>query len=236
MRFTVTPTEPSPRGTGYQPVGRHGLLARATCAVLLLIATGARTPPANYFNDFEKERIGRVPDDLMVLDGVFAVRAVDDNKCLELAGDPIGSFGALFGPEAAAATDVKARVWAASTGKRFPEFGIGAGGAGGYRLLLAPGRHALELRKGEDTKTLVAADWRSRSWTWFRLRVERYQGGWAVRGKVWPQGRNEPANWMIETADPEPPGGKASVWANDFSEQPIRFDDLSVTLPDGSNR
>ncbi|HXE53721.1 MAG TPA: hypothetical protein VN541_11925, partial [Tepidisphaeraceae bacterium] len=102
-----------------------------------LVLLGAGQPSGNtkvYRNDFEKAEQGKVPPDMTVLDGTFTVREVDGNKCLELAGDPLGSFGVLFGPERITAMDVKARIWAAAKGKRFPEFGIGAGDAGGYKL------------------------------------------------------------------------------------------------------
>lgn len=198
--------------------------------VLLLGAAGAEQPKS-YFNNFAQSAVGKVPDDIMVLDGTFAVREVDGSKCLELAGDPIGSFGALFGPEGAAAMDVKARIWAASTGKRFPEFGIGANDVGGYKLILAPGRRVLELRKGDDTKAVVQSSWFTRTCTWLRLRVAPKDAKtWVVEGKVWPHGQPEPREWMIRLEDREPPSsGRASLWANDFSEQPVRFTDLSVT-------
>jgi hypothetical protein len=51
-----------------------------------------------------------------------------------------------------------------------------------------------------------------------------------MSGKAWTQGQNEPDKWMISATDTEAPSaGKASLWGSDFSEQPIRFDDLSVT-------
>ena len=196
----------------------------------VLIAADEPAAPKPYTNDFEKAEIGKVPEDLMILDGTFAVRELDGNKCLELAGDPIGSFGATFGPDGASTVDVKARIWAASSGKRFPEIGIGAGDAGGYKLFLIPARHVMELRRGDETAASTPFEWSSGSWNWFRLRVAKDKTTWVVQGKVWPQGQKEPAHWMVTAPDAEaPPTGKASIWGNDFSEQPIRFDDLSVT-------
>ena len=191
-----------------------------------------------YTNNFAQAPVGKVPDDIMVLDGTFAIREVDGTKCLELAGDPIGSFGALFGPEGAAALDVKTRIWAASAGKRFPEFGIGANDVGGYKLILAPGRRVLELRKGDDTRASVPASWSSRTWTWLRLRVEPKEANtWIIDAKVWPRGQPEPREWMIRLEDHDAPApGRASLWANDFSEQPVRFTDLSVTPIDAERK
>ena len=213
------------------------VLLSLACAVALAAGQPASS---RYVNDFETAQVGAVPDDITVLDGPFSVNQVDGNKCLELAGDPIGSFGALFGPDQLTAVEVKARIWAAPTGKRFPEFGIGANDAGGYKLLLAPGRGAVELRRGDQTRaSAVPFKWTASTWTWFRLRVEpKDKSTWSIRGKVWSEGNDEPKDWTIATDDLQAPSpGRASLWGMDFSEQPIRFDDLSVAaLPDAPPR
>jgi hypothetical protein len=199
------------------------------CGVAIALM-GADAAPTAYTNDFEKAEVGKTPDDLMVLDGTFAVREVDGNKCLELAADPIGSYGALFGPEGLTAMDVRARIWAASSGKRYPEVGIGADDAGGYKLFLVPAKHFLELRKGDDPIASVPFAWKDGGWNWLRLHVQpKADKQWMISGKAWAQGATEPEKWTITASDNEAPSaGKASLWGSDFSEQPIRFDDLSV--------
>jgi hypothetical protein len=195
----------------------------------VLLAADAPSPIA-YSNDFEKAEIGKVPDEFMVLDGPFAVRQVDGNKCLELAGDPIGAFGALFGPAGITGSEVSARIWAAPTGKRFPEFGIGANDAGGYKLMLLPGQHKLELRKGDAAAGTSNFEWSPSSWTCFKLRIAQVNQSWIVQGKAWKQGQAEPTEWPLTVHDPEAPSpGRASIWGNDYSERPIRFDDLRVS-------
>jgi hypothetical protein len=196
-----------------------------------LVTMAADLPPREYKNSFDQETPGKLPDDIMVLDGTFTIAIDQGNKCLELAGDPVGECGALLGPAFGSAVDVKARVWAATTGKRYPEFGIGAGDAGGFRIFVAPGRHVLEIRGGEDTRASAPVEWKSGTWTWLRLRIDK-QGAqkWLVRGKVWPQEQKEPGEWMITTAAATaPPAGRISVWGETFSEQAIRFDDLSAS-------
>lgn len=219
--------------TGETPVpGMASPVLRISTSIVLMCICGAliAADAAPYANDFEKAEIGKVPEDVMVLDGTFAVREFGGNKCLELAGDPVGAFGALFGPDGLVAMDVKARIWAAASGKRFPEVGIGANDPGGYKLFAVPARHILELRKGDDPVASAAFPWQSGKWTWYRLRVEpKGAKTWQIRGKAWPDGQQEPANWMVTAQDTEAPSaGKASLWGSDFSEQPIRFDDLSV--------
>lgn len=214
---------------------RSNKAIHSSCLMLAcLLGLAADLPRREYKNDFAAAAVGKIPDDIMVLDGTFTIAADHGNKCLELAGDPIGEFGALLGPAFGPAVDVKARVWAAATGKRFPEFGIGAGDAGGFRLFVAPGRHVLEIRSGEDTRASAPVEWKSGTLTWLRLRIDK-QGAqkWLVRGKVWPQERKEPGDWMISTeAAAAPPAGRVSVWGETFSEQPIRFDDLSASGAD----
>ena len=205
-------------------------LVRSIVLLACLATTAADSPPREYKNTFEAAALGKVADDVMVLDGAFSIVSDAGNKCLELSGDPVGEFGALLGPAFGFAVDVRARVWAAATGKRFPEFGIGAGDAGGFKLFVAPGRHVMELRGGEDTRASAPVEWKSGTWTWLRLRIEP-QGsqGWMVQGKVWPEDQKEPERWTISArATAAPPAGRVSLWGETFSEQPIRFDDLTA--------
>ena len=111
-----------------------------------------------------------------------------------------------------------------------PEFGIGANDAGGCKLMLLPGQHKIELRKGDQAVATAAFDWSPSTWTCFKLRIAPTEGQWLIQAKVWKRGLPEPQAWMITTPDPQPPPpGRASIWGNDYSEQPIRFDDLRVT-------
>src|SRR5690348_2584873 len=98
------------------------LLIAALCSFCL-----AADAPAPYSNNFEKAKEGPVPEELMVLSGKFAIRQIDGNKVLEVEGAPLEFDGVLFGPADAQDGTAGARIWAASTGRRFPEFGIGAG-------------------------------------------------------------------------------------------------------------
>jgi hypothetical protein len=197
-------------------------------ALLLLGASLGATSPT-FFEDFEKTPVGKVPDSINVLDGDFSIRDVDGNHCLELAGDPIGGFGALIGPGGLTSCDISARIWAAPSGKRFPEFGIGANDAGGPKLFVTPGTDAIELRWGESTIATSSFSWKPSTWTFVRLQLESRDGKWTVHGKAWNAGESEPAKWMVEAPLPKAPNpGRASVWGSDYSEKPIRFDDIRV--------
>jgi hypothetical protein len=185
-----------------------------------------------YENNFEKAAAGALPDGLLALDGDFKVKEADGNKVLELPGAPAESFyGALFGPATNSGVCVSARIFGTGTGRRYPSFGVGLNGSGGYCLRVSPGRQALEIYKGDEARTNTAMVWKSGTWTMLRLQV-RATGGpsWRVEGKAWEQGTPEPKDWMIaveEKTAPDP--GRASLWGTPYSGTPIWFDDLKLT-------
>jgi hypothetical protein len=206
-------------------------------AVLLPLAAAAATagdaPPPPYSNDFARAAPGELPDEeFLVLSGNFQVKDVGGEKLLELSPHPVDAFGLLFGPAGEATGGVSARVWGATTGRRFPEFGVGSNDTGGYKLWLMPRRGTVALRKAEQTVATAPYEaWKTGTWTRFRLAVGKAGGDkWTVRGKVWPDGADEPEAWTVTFDDTaEPPAGRASVWGNPYSDEPIRFDDLAVT-------
>ena len=186
---------------------------------------------APYASNFDKAEVGKVPEEFVVLSGTFTITQADGKKVLELAGEPLDSSGLLFGPENAVGADVTARIWGQAIGRRFPEFAIGAGDAGGYKLWIIPGQAKLELRKAETpVASATYRQWKSGVWTRLRLHVSKSDGGWKIEGKAWPDGAAEPQKWDLALTDPqEPPKGRASLWGAAFSGQPIRFDDLRFT-------
>ena len=208
-------------------------------AMGLVIAAGALaappdTQPASYREDFEHLAAAKLPDGFQVMAGEFVLGVDAGNHFLELPGDPLDTFGLLFGPPNQAQADVSARIWGAATGKRFPEFGIGCCDVSAYKLWAIPGQHVLELRKGDDTRASAAFIWKSETWTHLRLRVthEKSPHGYRVEGKSWADGESEPVQWNVAFDDSEDaPAGRASLWGEPFSEKPIRFDDLVVQPP-----
>src|SRR5882762_11395144 len=81
-----------------------------------------------YENNFETAEVGKVPEDFLVLDGGFAVKAEASNKFLELPGSPLDSFGVQFGPGGNSEVTVSARINSTAKGRRFPTFGVGLNG------------------------------------------------------------------------------------------------------------
>ena len=202
------------------------------CALLvpiLLLLLGA----APYRNDLSGAKTGGVPDDMQAVSGAFTVAEFEGQNVLELPGEPLDTFGLLFGPGELVEATATARVWGATSGRRHPEFGIGLGDLGGYRLIVLPGQKKLELRKGDDkvADAPMRFEWKPKTWTTLRLRVVKAgEGKWRVEGKAWPHGQAEPTSGIVlADRNEEPPAGRASLWGIPFSGQPIRFDDLAVT-------
>ena len=191
-----------------------------------------------YENNFEKAESGKLPEDLKFATGDFTVKAEGGNKLLELPGAPLDSFNVQFGPTERAGVAVSARIHGRGQGRRYPTFGVGINGVGGYRLQISPGKKALELYKDQDVKASVAYDWKSGEWVQFRLQVRKVkEGEWRIEGKVWQTGTPEPAPWMIGIDEKEEPvAGCASVFGNPFSGIPIWFDDLLVERAGLANR
>jgi hypothetical protein len=195
-----------------------------------LVVSGCGFRPQQlYLNNFEQNTDGKVPEEMLVLDGGFGVVNVEGNKVLELPGSPLETYGALFGPAQSSNVTVQARIQGTGQGRRFPVFGVGLNGVAGYRLRVSPAKKAVELCKGDDAVASAGFAWKSGTWTLFRLElVQAKGGGLMVRGKAWTEGEKEPS-WMIEhTAEGNLPAGRSSVWGSPYAGTPIRFDDLRI--------
>ena len=205
--------------------------------ILACVCCLAFAAPAGHSTDFSGGEVGKVPQDMQVVNGAFAVAQFNGDKVLELPGDPLDTFGVLFGPPDQVELTVAARAQGESSGRRHPEFGVGAGDVAGFRLMFLPGQKRVELRKGDDPVASADYGWRwaSGSWTELRLRVRKTaDGSWKVEGKAWRAGDPEPQQWAVSVEEKDQPtAGRASLWAVPFSGKPIRFDNLSAT-PAGS--
>ena len=203
------------------------------CLCLAVLAAAPSGDAPRYANGFAKAAPGKLDDkEFLVLAGAFEVKDVDGERLVELSPHPMESYGLLFGPAGEATGGASSRVWGATTGRRHPEFGVGTNDAGGYRLWVMPRVNRVEIRKADETvATAPYEKWKTGTWTHLRIAVSNAgEGAWRVQGKAWPGGEAEPKEWTISFDDTaEPPAGRASVWGNPYSDEPIRFDDLAVT-------
>lgn len=200
----------------------------------LLLAGGLIQAAPLFVQDFSAVEGEGLPDGIMVLDGQFAVKGTGPERCLELPGAPLESFGVLFGPAAKEGREASARIQGTKTGRKFPTFAVGLNGVNGYKVRVSPAKNAVELVYGDslEVKATVPFQWKSGEWTHLKIRVARAGTGVLVEGKAW-QGGDEPAQWSLRhEATDAPPPGMAGVWGMPFSGTTIRFDDLRVeTLP-----
>ena len=202
----------------------------------LLLAVGlwqvraADTKPL-YQNDFSKGEVGKLPEEMLLLDGGFAVQEVNGNKVLQLPGAPLDTFGVLFGPTEASGLALSARVHSTKKGRREPAFAIGLNGNAGYKLQISAAKKLIEIYKGEEVVAKEPFNWESDSWTMLKLQVRKVKDAeFAVEGKAWKQGTPEPDKWTVTyTEKSEPIAGRASIWGNPFAGTPIDFDDLVVS-------
>jgi hypothetical protein len=234
---TPSPTFAVVVGRGVPTAPRAGFAA-TTCLMLCLTFSAFSQTQVLYENNFEKEQVGKVPEDFLVLDGGFAVKEEAGNKFLELPGSPLDSYSVQFGPTESSNVVVTARINTTAKGRRFPTFGVGLNGIAGYRLQLSPAKKVVELYKGDAQKASAPLDWNSGHWLKFRLQIRPTNPGeWKVEGKVWNADNPEPSNWTVAFDEKELAGsGRPSVFGSPFAGTPIRFDDLRVERVVPSNR
>ncbi|MFM1769994.1 MAG: hypothetical protein RJA22_2523 [Verrucomicrobiota bacterium] len=231
MTFQLEPTRMK---TSLCPTPR--LLRRAAAGLVAAALAGApglhaaEAKPV-YENTFESAALDKVPDDMLVLDGGFAVKEEAGNKFIELPGAPLETFGILLGPSEASGLSIQARVMGTGKGRRFPTFAVGLNGVGGHRLQVSPAKKLIELYKGDEVVTNAPLAWTSGSWTLLRLQSRKVkEGEYRIEGRAWKQGDPEPKDWpisVVETA--ETPAGRPSIWGNPYAGTAIRYDDLRVT-------
>lgn len=169
-----------------------------------------------------------------VLSGNFSIQEFEKRPCLELSATPLGDHALLFGPRKSESIRVSVSVFVESKGRRRSEVGFGAFGVGGFRCIVSGAKQKLFLFRGNAL--LAEATFSSQGAQWLRGILEcepESDGRWLVRAKIWPERKAEPNEWNIEATKVEaPPRGRAILWGTPYAERPIRFDDLTVELPD----
>ena len=202
----------------------------------LLCAVTIRAPAAEptivYHNDFQTNQTGKLPEDMLVLDGNFAVKSEGANRFLQLPGAPLDTFSVQFGPVETNAARVSALIRSTAKGRRAPAFGVGLYGVAGFRLQISAAKQALEIFKDQTSVATVPFEWKSGGWTALRLQARSLPHSvWKIEGKAWTKGQAEPADFQVSAdykAD-SPLTGRCSVFGSPFAGTPIQFDDLEVS-------
>jgi hypothetical protein len=207
------------------------LLLLLLTSALAVLAADESSKGVLYENNFERAEPKKVPDEMMVMEGGWAVLEDGGNRFIELPGAPLETFGVLFGPTEEHGISASARVFGTGKGRRFPTFAVGLNGVGGYKLQVSPAKKLIELYRGDEMLKTAPFQWEAGTWTVLRLQSRKVKDGeLVIEGKAWKHGAVEPKDWTISHTDKaEVPAGRASIWGAPYSGTPIRFDDLKVT-------
>ena len=100
-----------------------------------------------------------------------------------------------------------------------------------YAMILFGGKQKVELGSWQpETTRTVSASYTWQPDTWYRLKLSSENlpnGDVRVRGKVWPRGEVEPADWLLEKIDPLGNlQGSPGLYADAHVE--VMFDNLKV--------
>src|SRR5579871_2169993 len=176
--------------------------ALATAATsFVAFVTPLRAAEPLYKNDFESAELDKLPKDMLVMAGDFAVKQDKDGKFLELPGEPLDTFGLFFGPAVQDDVSACARFFGTKKGRKYPIFGISLNGSNGYRLQVSPAKGTLEFFKSDESQKSVPFTWTSDTWTNLRITVRKSGAGWVIEGKAWPAGSPEPEKPLISIED-----------------------------------
>jgi outer membrane protein assembly factor BamB len=153
--------------------------------------SSGETPPAHWIN----------------ATGKFAVRDVEGNKVLvKLANNPFAfakRTRPFFGSTVHSNYTIEADVRTMERRRQMADVGIVAQR---YELVLFGNHQRLELQpwQPETARTQrVEYSWKPDTWYVMKLEVQNLDGGRVrARGKVWPKGEPEPADWNVERVDP----------------------------------
>jgi hypothetical protein len=201
--------------------------------VALLGGAVAAEEPVAFVEDFDKVAVGEVPEDVMEIEGEFAVVEEAGEKFLRVGIEPLTENGIILGPSMKAGGRIEAKIRAYKKRRSYPRFGVGLHGISGYRLRVVPSGGTVELLRNEEVVASEKFEWKADVWTNLKLEIKAAGDAWSIRGWVWPvadgdQGK-QPEKATIEHSDKEAPGqGKASVWGSPYSGRPIDFDEVKV--------
>jgi hypothetical protein len=155
---------------------------------------------------------------------------MDGNKVLvKKADQPIFKRArAFFGPTSWSNYTIEADVRATEKRRQSGDAGVVAQR---YALVLFGNHQRLELEswQPETERTVkIPFAWKADTWYRMKLQVENLPDGKVrARGKAWPVGEAEPAQWLIEKIDPIPNRqGSPGIYADAPFE--VFFDNVKV--------
>ena len=156
---------------------------------------------------FDFEGATEVPAHWINATGKYAIRDVEGNKVLVKLADNAFAFAKrtrpFIGRTDLANYTIEAEVRAMERRRVMPDVGIVAQR---YELVLFGNHQRVELQPWQpEVQRTVKKDfaWTKDTWYVMKLEVQTLDGNNVrARGKVWPKGQPEPAQWTIERVDP----------------------------------
>lgn len=217
-------------------MNKHLLSALMLAATLP--ATGDESAPAApkaespevVNEDFSKLAAGKLPDELMVVEGEFEIVEDGGNKILTMKPEPLAEGGVLLGKSLKAGGTMKAKIKATNRKRSYPKFGVGIGGTSGYRFRIVPAEKLVEIVKEDERLASAECSWKSDAWHWVEFSaLAGADGKWALEGRLWEDGQPRPEKPTLTLAAGVGSSGKCSVWGTPYSGTPILFDDIEIT-------
>jgi outer membrane protein assembly factor BamB len=192
------------RFTGDPGAGAQAGLVKATIGKVTGTARVRVIPDLPWTFDFEN---GVVPPHWVNATGKFAVRDEEGSKVLvKLAENPFAfakRTRPFFGPTDPSDYTIEAEVRSKDIRRVMSDVGIVAQR---YELVLFGNHQRLELQPWQpETQRTVRKSfpWKRDTWYVMKLEVQNIDAkSVRARGKVWPKGEQEPAEWTIERVDP----------------------------------
>ena len=184
---------------------RAGLI-KASAGGLTGEARGRVSRTLPWTETFDSYADGAAPQGWAILAGSqLAVATVDGQKVLQKA--PLETLlkrsRVFMGPTTLSNYTFEADVRAAERRRQMSDVGITAQR---YSLVLYGTSQRLKLEpwEPETARTItVPFSWKPDTWYRLKLRVENLPDGQVrARGKAWPAGEAEPAEWLIDKTDP----------------------------------
>ncbi len=160
------------------------------------------------------------------------LREVDGSKvAVKVTTIPKGTRSRCwFGHPELSDYTIQADVKGAITNNKMPDMGIIAQG---YCLNLQGENQRLEIRswvtQDNRSNTKLEHAWKPNTWYTLKLQATSSDGKAVLKGKVWPRGEQEPADWMIELVDESPNTAGSPGLFGSAKDAEIYLDNIKVT-------
>jgi outer membrane protein assembly factor BamB len=188
-----------------EPVEQAGTI-KAAVGALSGEARARVVHPLPWTETFESYADGAVPPGwINAAAGKFSVTTLDGQRVLQKAPDAtiFKRLRAFIGPTDWSNYTFEADVRGNTRRRQMADIGITAQR---YTLVLYGNSQQLKIESWEpetERTSVVKFPWKADTWYHLKLRVENLGDGKVqARGKAWPTGETEPAQWTIEKVDP----------------------------------